>query len=159
VAVIYWDRTHVSMAQAFAVGIAFAGVVCSTTYSVMVKHHGQGVHPFASSTIFLGTTGLALGGWALAAGRPLPWPPPAAPTAALLYLALIGSVLAFACYFWMLQRISLMAASTLVLVQPCLALLVDALFEQQVRLTPRAYVGVAITIGGLLLGVLLRRRR
>ena len=48
------------------------------------------------------------------------------PTLALLYLAVFGSVITFALYFHLLRRISLTAASTLVFVEPVLALLIDA---------------------------------
>src|SRR4029079_11619749 len=66
---------------------------------------------------------------------------------------ILGSVVTFACYFYMLKRVSLMAASTLVLIQPVLALLVDALFEKQVRLVGRSYLGVAITFSGVALAL------
>jgi len=83
------------------------------------------------------------------------WPPPVAPTLALLYLAIVGSVIAFLAYFWLLGKTTLLVTSTLVFVFPLVAIATDALFERDVPLTLRAYVGAAIVLGGL--GVSLRR--
>jgi len=40
-------------------------------------------------------------------------PPPVSPSLAVLYLALIGSVVAFASYFYLLRNVRLMTVSTL----------------------------------------------
>jgi drug/metabolite transporter (DMT)-like permease len=109
--------------------------------------------------VFLVVTALVLTVVALVAdgGAPsLTWPPPAAPTAALLYLAVLGSVVAFLVYFWLLQKTSLLLTSTLVFVYPLVALVTDALFERE-GLTARAYIGAAITLSGL--ATSLRRAR
>jgi drug/metabolite transporter (DMT)-like permease len=79
-----------------------------------------------------------------------------APTVALFYLAVIGSAVAFLLYFWLLGQTSLLVTSTLVFLFPLVALLTDALFERAIPLGPRAYLGAAITLGGL--AVSLRRR-
>lgn len=72
-----------------------------------------------------------------------------------MYLAVIGSVVAFLAYFWLLGRTGLVLTSTLVFAYPLVAIVTDALFERSVPLTPRAYLGAAITLGGL--AVSLRR--
>ncbi len=46
-----------------------------------------------------------------------------------------------------------MTASTLVLIQPMLALLVDAVWEEEVRLVGRSYLGVALTFSGVALAL------
>jgi drug/metabolite transporter (DMT)-like permease len=90
---------------------------------------------------------------------PVAWPPPLAPTLALFYLAIFGSVIVFGAYFWLLRRLSLMAMSSLVFIIPLISLAVDGLFETQVRLGARAYLGIAITLSGLAVNLLLERRR
>ena len=92
--------------------------------------------------LFLGAAGLALALFALVHERQMPpWPPPLRPTLALLYLALLGSVVVFAVYFYLLKRLTLMAASTLVFIEPVLALLIDAVWEQEIRLAPGTLPG------------------
>ena len=78
------------------------------------------------------------------------------PTVALVYLAVLGSAIAFLVYFWLLGKTSLLVTSTLVFVFPIVALITDALFEHAIPLGPQAYLGAAITLAGL--AVSLRRR-
>ncbi len=153
-AVVFWDRLSVSPDQAMGVGFALASVFASVVYNIIFKREANDVNALSSTALMLSVSSLTL--WLVSLMRgpvELPWPPPAAPTVALLYLAILGSVVTFACYFYMLKRVSLMAASTLVLIQPVLALLVDALFEKEVRLVGRSYLGVAITFSGVALAL------
>ena len=153
-AVIFWDRLSVSPDQAIGVLFGLGSVFASVVYNIIFKREANDVNPLSSTALLLGVSSLAL--WVTSVARgpiELPWPPPAAPTAALLYLAILGSVVTFACYFYLLKRVSLMTASTLVLVQPVLALLVDAAFEEEVRLAGRNYLGVAITFTGVALAL------
>ena len=158
--ILFWDRLSVSAEQAAGVGFVLLGVAGSVGYNIVFKREAKGVSPFSSTALFLGVGAACL--WLFSAGTgdaTLPWPPPPAPTAALLYLAVLGSVVTFVCYFYMLQRIKLMTASTLVLVQPVIALLVDAAFEHEVRLAAQSYLGVAVTLGGVALNLGLKWRR
>jgi drug/metabolite transporter (DMT)-like permease len=158
VAVLFLDRLDVSAHQALGVAMVSGSVVVATTYSMIIKRHAANVHGAVTTTVFLVVTAAVLGVMALVAGHgpPLVWPPPLVPTVALLYLAVVGSVVAFLAYFWLLQRTSLLVTSTLVFVYPLVAIVTDALFEAE-TLTWRAYLGAAITLGGL--GVSLRRTR
>jgi drug/metabolite transporter (DMT)-like permease len=87
----------------------------------------------------------------------LPWPPPVVPTIALVYLAVIGSALVFGLYFYLLKRVTLMTAATLVLVEPIVALGVDSIAEHDVSLGPRAYAGIGLTLVGIAVSVLRAR--
>ena len=155
VVVLFLDRLEVSSSQAIGLAMVVASVVIATVYSMILKRHAGSVHTVVATTIFVGVTAVVLGVVALVAGEPPPWPPPLGATLALAYLALIGSVVAFLSYFWLLERTSLLVTSTLVFVFPLVAITVDALFERELPLGPRAYVGAAITLAGL--AVALRR--
>jgi len=68
----------------------------------------------------------------LALGQPLALPGPAvAPAwwASLAYLSIAGSVIAFACFLTLQQRVGPGPASTIGVMTPVLALVVSALFE------------------------------
>jgi len=153
VLVLFLDRLEVSARQATGVGLVLGSVVVSTTYAMIMKQKARGVHGLVSTTIFLTVTAIVLGGVALVARESLPWPPPVGPTLALLYLAVIGSVVAFLAYFWLLDRTGLQVTSTLVFVFPLVALAIDAAFEHELPLGPRAYLGAAITLCGLLVSL------
>jgi drug/metabolite transporter (DMT)-like permease len=155
VAVLALDRFEVSPQQAVGVALVVGSVVIATVYSMVMKQRGAGVHGLVATTIFLTVTAAVLGIVALIAHQGVPWPPPIEPTIALLYLALVGSVVAFLVYFWLLDTTTLVLTSTLVFVYPLVALAIDAGFERAIPLGPRAYVGAAITLGGL--AVSLRR--
>jgi drug/metabolite transporter (DMT)-like permease len=154
--VLFLDQLDLSARQAAGVVMVVGSVVAATSYSAVMRRHTRGIHGGVSTAVFLSVTAIVLGVVALAAREPLPWPPPAAPTAALLYLALVGSVVAFLVYFWLLGKTGLLVTSTLVFVFPLVALATDALFERELPLTPRTYLGAAITLAGL--AVSLRRR-
>jgi putative membrane protein PagO len=156
VVVLFLDQLDISTHQAVGVVLVVGSVVMATLYSMIMKQKTPGQNHLVSTTIFLTVTAILLGGVALAAPGETPWPPPAAPTIALLYLALVGTVGAFLLYFWLLGKTSLQVTSTLVFVFPLIALVTDALFEHELRLGPRGYLGAAITLGGL--AVSLRRR-
>lgn len=155
VAVLFWDRLDVSPRQAVGVLLVLGSVFVATSYSMIMKRHASRVPNVVATAIFLAITALVLGAIALVAGDAIPWPPPVKPTVALVYLAVIGSVVAFLCYFWMLDRTSLVVASTLVFVFPLVALATDAAFERAITLGARSYLGAAITLSGL--AVSLRR--
>ncbi|HEY5944034.1 MAG TPA: EamA family transporter, partial [Kofleriaceae bacterium] len=154
VGVLFLDRLDVSTDQAVGIALVIGSVLMATGYSMVMKRQSTG--GLIATTIFLAVTALVLTVVALVAGQPIPWPPPLEPTLALLYLAVVGSVIAFLLYFWLLNRTTLVVTSTLVFVFPLVALLTDALFEHEIALGPRAYLGIAITLGGL--AVSLRRR-
>ena len=156
VAVLFLDRLDVSARQATGVAMVIGSVVVTTVYSTIMKQKAAGLNNLVSTTIFLAVTAIVLGAVALVAGDAIPWPPPLRPTLALLYLAIVGSVIAFLCYFWLLEKTSLQISSTLVFVYPLVAIVVDALFEHELPLGRRAYLGVAITLSGLAVSLLRR---
>ncbi|HSD87450.1 MAG TPA: EamA family transporter [Kofleriaceae bacterium] len=155
VGVLYLDRLHVSGAQALGIVLVLGSVVVATAYSVIMKRHGGAVNGLVATTVFLVVTAIVLGIIAIVAHERAPWPPPGKPSLALAYLAVMGTVVAFLVYFWLLGKTSLLVTSTLVFVFPVVALLTDALFERAIPLGPWSYLGAAITLAGL--GVSLRR--
>jgi drug/metabolite transporter (DMT)-like permease len=155
VVVLFLDRLDISARQAVGVALVVGSVVVATTYSMIMKRHGGSVPNVVATAVFLTVTAIILGAIAVVRAEPVPWPLPLEPTLALVYLAVMGSVVAFLCYFWLLDRTSLLTTSTLVFVYPLVALTTDALFERTITLGARAYAGVAITFVGL--AVSLRR--
>jgi drug/metabolite transporter (DMT)-like permease len=155
IALVFADRFDVSHAQAVGVLLVLLSVFVSALYSTILKRVADDVNPVATTGVFLGTAAVVLGVFAAVFERqPVPWPPPAGPTVALLYLAVVGSVLVFAAYFYLMKRVSLMTVATLVLIEPIIALVVDAIGERDVVLGARAYGGILVTIVGVGVSVL-----
>ncbi len=157
VIVLFLDRLDVSPHQAAGVVLVLGSVLTATLYSMIMKQKAAGQNGLISTTIFLTVTAIVLGVIALVAHDPIPWPLPLRPTLALVYLAVIGSVTAFLLFFWLLARTSLVVTSTLVFVFPLVAIATDALFEHDLPLSARAYLGAAITLTGLAVSLLRRR--
>jgi drug/metabolite transporter (DMT)-like permease len=159
IALISLDRLAVSRDEAVGCVMVFVAVLCSAIYNLILKRHTHRQHPLAANAVFLAVTAVLMGALAGAVEHRLPpWPPPLAPTLAILYLAVVGTVVAFAGYFYLLRHVSLMTVSTLVLVQPIIALLVDAIFETQ-QIATRTYVGAAVTLAGVALNLAGSARR
>lgn len=155
ISIIFWDRLSVSPDQAWGVGLLCGGVVVSAIYSVILKRECAAIHPIAASAWFLSVTAIALWCTAIVLGKAsLPWPLPVEASIALLYLAVIGSVLTFVSYIYLLQHASLMTSTTLVFIQPVIALFIDSQWEQDIQLQSSSYWGTAITLGGVLLSLL-----
>lgn len=160
VVVIFAERWQVSPAQAVGIAMVLGAVVCSTSYAYILKRHGERVHPVVTTLVFLAVTAVCIDLAVLVRGpRDLPWPPPRDATLALVYLAVFGSVVAFATWLFLLQRLPLMITSTLVFVLPVVSLVVDGLWEHELRLGARTYLGIAIVFAGLGVSLLTRRRR
>ncbi|MEZ4364183.1 MAG: EamA family transporter [Kofleriaceae bacterium] len=157
VALLFYDRLEVSAAQGVGVLLVLAAVAVSTVYSMIMKRHAAEVPTLVATTIFIGATAATLTFAAVIVGAAPPWPPPARATIALAYLAVFGSVVAFFAYFWLLRRVRMITASTLVFVFPIVALLTDHLWEPM-KIASNAYVGVAVTLLGLVLSLLGRTR-
>ncbi len=160
IGIIFWDRLAVSMEQATGIGLLCGGVVVSAFYSLILKREGKGVHVLRSTIIFLSVTALLLWLVALAIGKTaLPWPPPRDPSLALLYLAIFGSVLTFGSYLYLLQHVSLMTTTTLVFIQPLIALTVDYLWESEANFSGQSYLGAGVTMSGVVLSLLWKHFR
>lgn len=160
VAILFADRWQVSAHQAAGLAMILGAVAASASYSLIMKKEGQGIHPLVSALVFIAVTALGLAvAVAIRGGHALPSPLPRDPTLALIYLAIMGSVVAFATWLWLLQRLSLMAMSSLSFVLPIIALVVDAIWEKHVQLGGRAYLGIAVVLGGLAIGLAGKFRR
>ena len=80
--------------------------------------------PFVSAAwqMLLGSAGAAIVGLAL--GERLAIPPPTAPTLALLYLVVAGSILGFTAYIWLLHHVRPALATSYAYVNPPIAVLI-----------------------------------
>jgi drug/metabolite transporter (DMT)-like permease len=100
-----------------------AGVVLFTAGSVLVKRHALQLHPLAqtSGTLLLATPLFALTWWCKDGSVPDGINGQAVLSTA--YLAVVGSVLSYVMYFYILRRLPLSRVALTTLVSPVLALL------------------------------------
>jgi drug/metabolite transporter (DMT)-like permease len=89
-------------------------------------------------------------GIVLLAGQPLVFEPKASYVASLLYLAVLGSVVAFACYLRLLETIGPARAGYIGVMVPIVALVLSAGFEG-FRWHASTWLGVALSLAGNIL--------
>ena len=100
---------------------------------------------------------LSVLGWCAARGVPITLDPRPAYLLSLLYLALLGSVVAFVTYLTLLRRIGAGRAGYTTAVIPVVAMLASTLFEGY-RWTSSAGAGLALVLAGTVLVLRARQR-
>ncbi len=68
----------------------------------------------------------------------------------IVYLTLIGSIIAFAGYFWLLKRIATLTLSLIAFITPIIAMYLGYIFLNE-HLTGQDYMGAAMVLAGVLL--------
>ncbi len=160
VAVIFSDRTTLVGADALHGGIAIvAGAFAVALANVLVKSRGASLDPviLAGVQMTFGLVPLVVAGFLLE-GSPLAfrWTPRA--VVSIFYLALVGSVIAFLLFYWLLQRMDVTRVLLIALVTPVLALALGAAVLGE-RLGGRAVIGTVMILGGVFLGMRRPARR
>lgn len=154
VAVIFAERLVVSPSHLVAMASVLGSALCFAIVNFIIKLRAREVTPLQSSAVFFVSMGAVFWLASPAEGAFVAWPPPEAPTFALLYLAIGCSAFAFPAFCYLLRHSSLMFASTLAFVHPVVAMVTDCLFEKNFVLTMSAYGGISIVLLGVILSML-----
>ncbi len=154
VGVIFSDRTTLAGPDAMRGSIAIIGGAFAVAFSnVLVKARGGSFDPviLSAAQMTFGLVPLVAVGRALE-GSPFAfhWTPRA--VLSLLYLALVGSVVAFLLFYWLLRRMDVTKVLLIALVTPVLAVALGAATLGE-RFGGRAVFGTAMILGGVFLGV------
>jgi drug/metabolite transporter (DMT)-like permease len=157
VAVIFSDRTTLAGPDALRGGLAIvAGAFTVALSNVLVKARGASFDPviLAGVQMTFGLVPLVLAGFLLE-GNPFAFRWTSRAVLSVLYLALVGSVIAFLLFYWLLQRMDVTKVLLIALVTPVLALALGAAVLGE-QLGGRAFLGTAMILGGISVGT--RRR-
>ena len=151
VALIFWPEiAGAASADSTALGALFTvgAVLLSAVGSLAASRNATHGLPFWPALGWGMVYGAALSGIVVvASGQPLALPSALSWWLSLAYLAVAGSVVAFACFLALQQRVGPGPASTVGVMTPVLALVVSALFEgfRPVALT---WFGALLTVAG-----------
>ncbi len=151
VTLIFWPEfARVAHGDRMTLGAAFTvgAVLLSSVGNLAATRNATHQLPFWPALGWGMVYGAALSFIVVVAdGQPLTLPSAAAWWLSLAYLAVAGSVIAFACFLALQQRVGPGAASTVGVMTPVLALVVSALFEgfRPVALT---WLGVVLAVAG-----------
>ncbi len=133
--------------------LGMAAVLLSTILQalalVLVKKYGQLINPFAMNWVgmTIGTVVLLLLGVALDRGKPVVLD--GAAVGSVLYLAAVGSVLAFVTYYWLLKRIEAVYLSLTTFINPIIAVILGAILLGE-SLEPHIAGGATLVLVGVL---------
>jgi len=149
--VIFWPEIRdVSLADGVLIGIGFSllGALIASlgnTVSQAAQKHKLPVMQTNAWGMLYG--GLFNAGLALAQGRTFNFDSSAGYIISLLFLAVLGSVVAFACYLTLLGKIGLERAGYIAVMIPIVALVISALFED-LTLDMHILVGIGLAVLG-----------
>jgi probable blue pigment (indigoidine) exporter len=125
-----------------------AAAACAAAANVATKRHGGAIHSAAlnASTMLIGAVLLLTGAWITGEGVRIP--SDVSSWAAVAYLAIVGSVVAFLIYFSLLKTWTATTVSFFGVFTPAVALLLGAAVLHE-RLTVWSVVGSALILGGV----------
>lgn len=159
VAVVFSNQLAIAGRQALAGCVALIlSAACAAYSNVLVKAYGKNLNPaiMAAGQMFFGLLLL------LAVGIPLEgnpfrfhWTPMA--VIAMLYLAVVGSVIAFLLYYWLVQNMDVTKSMLIALVTPVVAVILGMIVLNE-EFGWRTLAGGAMIMLGIALIVLRRRR-
>jgi drug/metabolite transporter (DMT)-like permease len=150
VAVVFSNQLAISGRQALAGCVAMVLSACFAAYSnVLVKSYGNKLNPaiIAAGQMFFGLIPLLLYGVAFE-GNPLQLRWTGTAIVSLFYLALVGSVIAFLLYYWLMQNMDVTKTMLISLVTPVVAVILGMLALSE-ELSWRTLAGGAMIIAGI----------
>jgi len=160
VAVIFSDQLSIAGKLALLGSIALVLSAFFGSYSnVLVKAYGGKIDPqvlAAGQMIFGCVPLLAIG--IPTEGNPLRYHWTAMAVVSLLYLVVVGSVLAFALFYWLMRHMDVTHTMLIALVTPVVAVMLGMIVLHE-KLNWRLLAGGACIIAGLALIVLRKRRK
>jgi len=147
-AVIFWDGLSLGGPQSvWGISAALGSAFFASLSSVIVKRYAESYHPMASIFLpmLIGGVLLTAGGLVIEANRQVRWD--GATVGSILYLAVLGSVVAFALYYWIIKHIDVTVLSYQTFVIPILACLLGWIFLRETVTINTAFGGGLILVG------------
>jgi drug/metabolite transporter (DMT)-like permease len=116
---------------------------------VLIKKYGQPINPFVMNFVGMLAGGvlLLLFGLATESFSSIIWD--TAAIGSILYLALVGSVVAFVTYHWLLKRTEAVYLSLVSFINPIIAVILGALILSE-ALASSVYIGAGFVLIGIL---------
>lgn len=150
IVIIFFQDIHITDPNGFLGMLAV--VVCSLLQglsTVLIKKWGQPVSPFSLNLVGMSVGALLLLSLSFVAESPSQAVWDGAAIGSVLYLAIIGGVLAFVSYFWLLKRVEAVYLSLTSFINPIVAVILGALILNE-SYADSVYVGAGFVLTGIL---------
>jgi drug/metabolite transporter (DMT)-like permease len=160
VGIVFSNQLSIANGKALGGCVALVvGSACAAHSNVLVKARGQKLDPaiLAAGQMFFGLIPLLIVGIPLE-GNPLKfhWTPVA--IFSMFYLALVGSVIAFMLYYWLVHNMDVTTTMLVALVTPVVAVVLGMIVLHE-EMNWRTIVGGAMIMSGIGFIVLQKRRK
>jgi drug/metabolite transporter (DMT)-like permease len=160
VGVIFSNQLSLAGPRAFAGSVAIVISAAGAAYSnVLIKAHGGKVEPtvIAATQMSFGLIPILLIGlmWE---GNPLSFRWTSMALVSLFYLAIVGSVIAFILYYWLVQHMDVTKSMLIALVTPVTAVILGMIVLNE-QLDWRTIAGGLLVLSGIALVVIRRKKR
>jgi len=148
--IIFSGDIHWSQEYGF---LGMCAVLLSATMQgisvVLTKKYGQPISPFAMNHVGMlgGAVLLLLAAMILEPIGSAVWD--GAAIGSILYLSLVGSVIVFVTYHWLLKRVQAVYLSLTSFINPIIAVILGAIILDE-ALSPRVFLGAGLVLGGIL---------
>lgn len=154
VAVLYSEDlgTLIDPRADFAAKVMLIAPVASAVANVAVKRWGSGVPPLSVSGVSMGLGALLVVpfAWMAEQGKEITFG--ARPVLAVVYLAVVGSAVAFTVYYWLLRRLPATSLSLINYATPVVAVLIGTLWLGE-PFTLRIFLGALLVVAGVAVAV------
>jgi drug/metabolite transporter (DMT)-like permease len=160
VGVIFSNQLSVAGPRALAGCVALVVSAAGAAYSnVLVKAHGGKFEPtiIAATQMTFGLVPILLLGLTLE-GNPLHFRWTTSAIVSLLYLAIVGTVIAFILYYWLVQHMAVTKSMLIALVTPVTAVILGMIVLGE-QLDWRTIAGGILILSGIALVVIRRRKK
>jgi drug/metabolite transporter (DMT)-like permease len=160
VGVVFSNQLHVPGSRALFGSCAIVlGAACAAYANVLVKARGAKLDPaiLAGGQMVFGLIPLLLVGITLE-GNPFHFHWTRMAVVALFYLAIVGSVVAFLLYYWLVQHMDVTKTMLIALVTPVIAVILGVVILSE-ELNWRTFAGGAMIISGIGLIVLRKSKQ
>lgn len=140
---------HVSLGGAL---LGLCSALCWAVGSLALRYRPRPASHLASAAyqMILGGAGLSLVGLVFGEGQRIPWPIPMAAIVSVLWLLVVGSLIGFVAFNWLLGQVSAARVGTYAYVNPLVAILVAWILGDG-RLTAPILAAMVIILTGVAL--------
>jgi drug/metabolite transporter (DMT)-like permease len=155
---LFGDRLAMNASAAWPMAAVIGAVVCAAVSNVATKRHGGDLHSAALNATATAVGAVLLLGLAVVSGERIQLPHDARSWAAVGYLAIVGSVVAFLIYFSLLRTWKATTVSFFAVFTPVIAIVLGAAILGE-RLSLWSVAGSALILTGVSLTLLSARKR
>lgn len=150
---LFWPTERLGLMQALAMLSTLTGSLLAAINLVTMKKHGKHSDPFVLNVLgmAIGAAGLLLMSVVLEPWHAVLWT--RSNVLAIFYLSLVGSVVAFSIYYYLIKRLDATVVSLTTLIIPIVALALGRVLLGEV-VTPGAIVGIATVLAGVGVAIL-----